>query len=384
MKVPLAWHNLTHDKRRLLLAVMGVAFAVLLMFLQLGFRNALFDSTVAFIEALDADLVITAGRRYTLAMPEPFSRRRLEQAHGVDGVAAAEPLYVEQSQGQLFGGEPRQGRPIRLVGFDPEGAPFGDADVRAAAAALRRPFTALVDTRSKDHFGPLEIGSEVNVAGKTLRIVGSFALGTDFANDGTLLVSTRTLHELLPIRYPSADGEGDVDLGVVRLAPGADIDRVRRGLGAVLPDDVRVFTKAELAAQERAFWRRSTPIGFVFGLGLVLGFVVGTVVCYQVLATEIADHMAELATLKAMGYAPGYFIRLVVEESLVLATLAFLPALACAGAAYWWLGMATGLPMRLSADRIAMIFALTLAMCVTSGLLAIRKLQAAAPADLFT
>lgn len=384
MKVPLAWNNLTHDKRRLLLAVTGVAFAVLLMFLQLGFRNALFDSTVAFIEALDGDLVIAAASRYTLALPEPFARRRLEQARSVDGVASAEPLYVEQSQGELFGGEPWRGRPIRLVGFDPDAAPFGDAGIRTAARALRRPFTALADTRSRRHYGPLGVGSDVIVAGKPLRIVGGFALGTDFTNDGTLLVSTRTLHELLPIRYPSADGVGDVDLGIVRIEPGADDERVRATLAATLPDDVRVFTMDEFAAQERSFWRRSTPIGFVFGLGLGLGFVVGTVVCYQVLATEIADHMAELATLKAMGYTSRYFVRLVVEESLYLATLAFLPGLAFAGAAYWWLGTATGLPMRLSIDRVAMIFAMTLTMCVTSGMLAIRKLHAAAPADLFT
>ena len=384
MKVPLAWNNLTHDRRRLLLAVSGVAFAVLLMFLQLGFRNALFDSTVAFIEALDADLVVAAAGSYTLAIADPFPRRRLEQAHGVEGIAVAEPLYLERSLAPLYGGSGNVGRPIRLVACDPEAAPFRDPVVRAQAPLLREPFTALVDTCSKEDFGPLAVGTEVNVAGKRVRVIGDFTLGTDFATDGTMLVSTRTLHELVPHRYPNADGEGNVDLGVVTVRAGAAVADVQRRLAGSLPDDVAVFTKREFVAREREFWRRSTPIGFVFGLGLALGFVVGVVVCYQVLATEISDHMAELATLKAMGYPPRYFLRLVVEESLYLATLAFLPGLATAAAAYWWLGAVTGLPMRLSLARAAAIFGLTLTMCVVSGLLAIRRLHSAAPADLFT
>lgn len=384
MKVPLAWRNLTHDLRRLLLAIAGVSFAVLLMFLQLGFLNALFDSTVGFVEAIDADLVMAASERYTLAFAEPFPRRRLEQAHAVDGVAVAEPLYLEQSLAQVYGGPDRVGRPIRLAGFDPDASIFIDPDIRVAAAALREPFTVLADARSKDEYGPLVSGSSTNVAGHTVRIVGTFHLGTDFANDGTLLVGTRTFHELLPQRYPNADGAGNVDLGVIRVGEGVAADEVRRALAAALPEDIRVYTKPEFIALERGFWQRSTPIGFVFGLGLALGFVVGVVVCYQVLATEISDHMAELATLKAMGYGPGYFLRLVIEESLYLATLAFLPGLGVAALAYAWLGEVTGLPMHLSLGRAGTIFALTLTMCVVSGLLAIRRLHAAAPADLFT
>jgi putative ABC transport system permease protein len=383
MRVPLAWKNLTHDRRRLALAVAGVSFAVLLMFLQLGFRNALFDSTVAFIEALDADLLVAASGCYTLAVAEPFPRRRLDQSRGVEGVALAEPLYIERHQAQVYGGADGRARPIRVAGFDPDVPLFVDPAIRRAAPGLREPFTALADARSKNDFGPLRPGENLDLGGRPVRILASFRLGTDFATDGTLLVGAGTFHELLPHRYPNADGPGNVDLGVIRVRPGADAVAVGRMLTAALPADVGIFTKAEFIARERDFWRRSTPIGFVFGLGLVLGFVVGMVVCYQVLATDISDHMAELATLKAMGYPPRYFLALVVEESLYLATLAFLPGLAAAATSYWWLGSVTGLPLRLSLGRAAAIFALTLSMCVASGLLAIRRLHVAAPADLF-
>lgn len=385
MKIPLAWHNLTHDRRRLVLAVLGVAFAVLLMFLQLGFRNALFDSTVAFIEGLDADLVIVATGRYTMAIAEPFPRRRLEQARVVEGVTAAEPLYVEQGLTRVYSGPGGVARPIRVAAFDPRRPPFVDPAIRAAAALLATPHTALADARSRaDGYGPLVTGAEIDLEGNPVRVVGTFSMGTDFANDGTLLVSTRTLHDIVPRRFPNDDGEGNVDVGLVRVRPGADVEEVRRAVATALSHDVRVFTKAGFVGQERDFWRRSTPIGFVFGLGLGLGFVVGVVVCYQVLATDVSDHMAELATLKAMGYAPRYFVLFVVQESLYLAVLAFLPGAAAAAATYGWLGAVTGLPMRLSIGRAVAIFVLTLSMCVVSGLLAIRRLHSASPADLFS
>lgn len=396
MRVPLAWNNLTHDKRRLLLAVGGVGFAVLLMFLQLGFRNALLDSTVAFLESLDADLIVASPARYALAVSESFPRRRLEQARGCPDVVVSEPLYLEGHLVTLRGDDgpgtmsvaesdnPASiDRPIRVAAFDPGAALFLDPDIRAAVPGLQEPMTVLADARSKRDYGPFAVGRKVKLAGRRVEVIGTFRLGTDFANDGTLLTSTETLHTLVPVRHAGGAGAANVDLGIVRIRAGADAEDVRERLTALLPADVVVHSKAGYVDAEMRFWKKSTPIGFVFGLGLALGFVVGVVVCYQILATEISDHMAELATLKAMGYSPWFFLFFVLEESLYLAVLGFIPGLAAAAACYAGLSSATGLLMRLSLDRAATIFILTLAMCVVSGLLAIRRLHTAAPADLF-
>lgn len=414
MRVPLAWRNLTHDVRRLGLAAGTVGFAVLLMFLQLGFLNALFDSTVAIVEVLDADLVITGRGRYTLVVSEAFPSRRLKQTLAVEGVASASPIHVEAYQallaprpqegdpspslvgrlvarflGPLFPVGSRSDRamprvPIRLVAVDPDSAPFVDAGLNTAAEALRVPMTALADRRSRTrNYGPLHTGATVDVAGRRLEIVGEFDLGTDFTSDGTLVVASATLESLLPRRYPNADGPGNVDIGIVRLEDGVDAEDACRRIAEVLPTDVRVHTKNALEAREIDFWRSNTPIGFVFVLGLVLGFVVGVIVCYQILATEISDSMPELATLKAMGYSPRFFLALILEECLYLATLGFVPGVLAAFGGYVALASWTGLPLRLTLPRVALVYALTLGMCIVSGVLAIRRLNSAAPADLF-
>lgn len=404
MRVPLAWCNLTHDLRRLVLAAGTVGFAVLLMFLQLGFWNALYDSTVALVEPLGADLVITGKGRYTMVISEAFPLRRIEQARAVEGVASAHPVYVEAYQAIVSpqAPEPASGggtvaggggirpvrAPIRLVAVDPGSAPFRDdrgewRELNAAIPALKVPLTALADRRSRDHYGPLGVGSRVTVSGRRLEIIGEFDLGTDFTSDGTLIVGSETLDILLPRRYPNLDGLGNVDVGIVRLEKGADPEKVRELVEAALPKDVNVHTKAGFIEREKVFWGENTPIGFVFFLGLILGFIVGIIVCYQILATEISDSMPELATLKAMGYSPRFFLALILEECLYLATLGFVPGVLAAAGGYAVLAAVTGLPMRLTPDRMALVYLLTLGMCIVSGLLAIRRLNSAAPADLF-
>ena len=406
MRVPLAWCNLTHELRRLVLAAGTVGFAVLLMFLQLGFLNALLDSTVALIDALDSDVVITGRGKYTLAVSEAFPSRRLTQARAVPGVVFSSAVYVEGYQAIVSpqpvekdtadesGEKPGAGdeaarkhalprSPIRLVAVDPTSAPFVDTDLNAAIQALREPLTALADRRSRKNYGPLVTGALVSVSGRRLKIVGEFDLGTDFTSDGTLIISSDTLDALLPHRYPNPDRLGNVDIGIVRIAPGTDADEACRRIAAALPADVRVLTKRAFIEQEKDFWQRSTPIGFVFLLGLTLGFIVGVIVCYQILATEISDSMPELATLKAMGYSPWFFLALILEESLYLATIGFVPGVAASAGLYTVLASATGLLMRLTIPRMALVYLLTLGMCVVSGFLAIRRLNAASPADLF-
>jgi putative ABC transport system permease protein len=405
-RTPLAWANLTHDKVRFALFVLGIAFAVVLMFVQLGFRNALLDSNTQLHDKLRCDLVLVSPNRQAIAMAETFPRERLDQAR-VTGVAEVHPMYIDNAFGRLRDASPNEAdrgpsRGVRSIGVDPDAHLLDLPELHprsATADALRTPNTLLFDRRTKRDpdrpgqtlYGPLAVGAETELSQHRVRVVGSFTLGTDFTSDGTLVMSDRTFLDILRRPYSlSASSAVRVDLGLIRLAPGADPQRVKEAIrgeltgGGRAPDpDVEVLTVEELKEREKTFWLNNTPIGFAFGFGTFMGFAVGVVICYQILSGDVTDHLPQYATLKAVGYGNGYLAWVVLQESLILAALGFAVGLGVSWAAYEALAASTGMPLRMTADRVAWVLVATVTMCAASGLIALIGLLRADPADVF-
>lgn len=384
VRTPLAWKNLTYDLRRLALAVAGVAFAVLLMCMELSFNEALFDSALALIRKFDGQLVMISPAKQTLVVREPFARRRLLQALGCEGVVAANALYIETQLAILKDVHSGIEQPIRVLAFDPDKRVLKIDAVARHREQLLLPDTALYDSRSKETYGlQAPYRDRVELSGSRVKIVGDFELGADFANDGNLLMSDVNYLKLFPERNVGEDGMAEVDVGVVKTTPGENPLTVRDRLRRMLPDDVAVLSKQDFEAQERQFWATRTPIGYVFWLGTIMGFVVGMVICYQILYTDIDDHMAEFATLKAVGYGNGYFIGVVLQEAAILSVLGFFPGVLVSQALCKIVAGATGLAVRASAPTLVQVFLLSAAMCIASGCLAMRRLIWADPAELF-
>jgi putative ABC transport system permease protein len=383
-RIPLAWRNLTENKWRLAASTAGAAFAVVLMLLQNGFRNALLDNMAALIAHLDGELFVTNRLRYMVSHPAPFPRRRILQALDADGVRAASPVYIDAEQSKWRNPVTGISRSIRVVAFPPRDDVLDLVAVRSRRDAWDRPDVALADERSKATlYGPLRVGTVSELQGKRLRIAGTFALGTDFRSNGTLLLSEQNMLAYYPERRGGSWGETAIDVGVLRTRPGADLARIRADLEARLPPDVIVLTKPEFLAKEEQFWENVAPLGAVFNIGVVMGFIVGLAICYQVLFSEISDRLAEFATLKAMGYSNRALFRIVVAEAVYLALLGFGVGLAVSFGLFGWLQGLTGLEMRLEPVGLALILALTVVMCVLAGGLAARRLLAVDPAELY-
>jgi putative ABC transport system permease protein len=385
--VPLAWLNLTHQKRRLFVSLAGVAFAVVLMFMEMGFWNALLDGVVALIQTFNADLVLVNKEKYALNVNQPFPRERLYQALAVHGVRAANPLYLETRISfwkNTDSADPDQPNiwPIRVVAFDLAHPALRIPEIEAYRSQLQLPDTTLMDVKSKKHFGRCAADIRRELARRSIRVVGTFSLGTDFSVNGNVLMSDRNFAKYFP--DPSSSTVlGKVEVGLIRTDPNVDRQIVQQTLQQDLPADVVVFSKEEYAQNEREFWQNATPVGFVFGLGLAMGFVVGVIICYQVLAADISDHLPEFATLKAIGYSNFYLTGVVLWEALLLAVLGFVPGLAISKLFYALLAFNTGLPLRLTAGRGVTVLLLTVAMCICSGMLAVRKVRKADPAEVF-
>jgi len=392
-KTPLAWKNLTHDWRRLAVAIAGIGFAVLLMFTQVGFQNALFDSQVKLIDDLRGDIFLVSKAKYTLAAEKRFALTRIRQARSCPGVRDAYPVYSERTTSvlkKIKRGLGNRGFPIRSIGFHLDDPIFRSQHIQNQLNLLRAPEAALIDRKSKAAKFNFPMNDDaalaqctVELANKKVTLVGTFDMGTDFAHDGNLLMSAENFAQYFPHRKRSGDPLSVVDIGVIHLQKGADLFDTRNVLEKILDQDVYVLTRQEFRNKEVTFWDKSTPIGTIFLAGKIIGFVVGMVICYQVIYSDIADHMPEFATLKAMGYSTGYFIRLIVVEALLLSVVGFLPGMKVSQVLYWWLAERTGLLMQMPWSSLLLVFSLTVLMCVASGLLALRKLLAADPATLF-
>ncbi len=394
-RVPVAWLNLTHSMRRFMLSVLGISFAVVLMFVELGFWRALLDSQTALIAKLDADLYLVSVSNSTITDAQTFPLSRLQQARGVAGVTWSQPVYVRYYP-FLWKNRDNMGVPewpIRVIAVRPDSdhPAFREEQMPGFADAQQKllaPRTALMDEQSKPLYdaiqrwrsgGPSPVGVEREVAGKSLTVVGMFRLGTDFSTDGNLIMSDRSFAGFLPMSAPLES----VDLGLIKLTDGADRAAVQTALRKALPPDVRVLTPNELSDEEQAFWTNSTPVGFIFIMGLLVGFIVGVVICFQILSTEVADHLAEFATLKALGYHDRAIGAIVLQEALWLSLLGFAAGLALGWPLYLALADRTGLPLKITFERAGLLLVLTVAMCVVSGLLALRRVRTADPAEVF-
>ncbi|NEQ29142.1 MAG: FtsX-like permease family protein, partial [Microcoleus sp. SIO2G3] len=310
------------------------------------------------------------------------SRSRLFQAAGTDGVASINSLYL--GIGRWRNPANRTFWQVQIYGFNPSNPAMDVPDAAPELKKLKMLNYVLYDQAARPDLG--NVASQLQQSKPLpaqlndlqIQVTGVFTMGASFSADGNLLVSDSTFLRLFPERQ--AD---DIDVGLITLKPGADIKQVQANIKAKLPDDVLVLTKEEFIQRERNYWSQVSPIGVIFGFGTIVGFLVGTVIVYQILYSDVSDHLPEYATLKAMGYGDSYLVGILLQEALILAILGFMPGFAISLGLYGLIAQATLLPVKMSLDRLVLVLSLTLVMCIASGAIAMRKLQSADPADIF-
>ena len=374
----LAWSNLAHSPSRLILSIGTVAAAGLLMFTQLGFLDASLESQGRIVSRLHPDLVLVSRARASLISLARFPLRLLVQARSIQGVRDATPLYVETRRHRLR--NPQTGRRyfVRVMALDPASKvlpgsfPSGTEEVDSL----------LIDLRSKPMLGVFRPGAAVELDQHRYRIRGTFRLGSDFVNDGNVLMTTRNLLRLLPKDRADARLE-QVDIGLVSLAPGVSSDAILREIRGLLPPDVQAMTLTGFLSREREFWRDHTIIGFVFTLGTVVGLLVGTIICAQLLYSIVSEFRRQFATLNAMGFRHSFTIGVVCIKSLILAIGGFVFAWSASFALYRGLSWFTGLTFALNGRRTIEVFGLTVLMTLIAALASLRPLLREDPADLF-
>ncbi len=390
-KIPLAWLQLVRNKSRFLVTVVGIAFIVLLMFIQIGFQDALYSSATQLHRHLQGDLFLVSSQYKSLTANQSFSRTRLYQVLGFNGVESVSPMYLGFAKFK----NPVNGEKysIYLIGIEPGRVALNLPELSPNLDKLKIPDVVLFDRDSRKEFGPIaerfeqynttqtvEIFPFNSVKGSKVRVGGLFSLGPSFGVDGNLIVSDLTfLRIFLNMRSSEM-----IDIGAVTLLPNTDAQKVVENIQAYFHNNLRVFTYKGFNDFEKKYWATRTPIGFLFGLMLIMVFVIGIVIVYQILYTNISNQIVAYATLKAIGYENSYLLKVVFQQAVILALLGYIPGFFLSLGIYNIAIKATKLPIRMNLNNMLVILLSTILMCMTSGLLATNKLRAADPADIFS
>jgi putative ABC transport system permease protein len=377
---PLAWAQLSHQKTRMGVAMGGIAFANVLIFMQLGFLNLFSGGATLLPSHLQGDLfLMKADSKYISA--STFERTLLYQAAAFDGVSRVEPLYAHYAVWAYS--KDQISYDTRVFAYNPTVPAFDIVELNQQQSKLAEPFTVLFDRLSRNELGP--VATDFVTTGKAkgfmnsrqMSVNGLFSLGSSFfLNSGNVVVSDVTYGELF-----GTDALQQVALGVVYVQPGTDLHALKLGIEQQVPG-IKTFTRQELKQKEVDF-QNENPSGVIFQFGAAMGFIVGIAIVYQVLYSDISDHLSEYATLKAIGYSGQTLLIVIFQEALLLAVLGYIPGFVASVGMYQLLTVLTKLELVMEIGLAMTVFTLTLAMCLISAAIASNKLRSADPADVF-
>jgi putative ABC transport system permease protein len=379
--IPLAWRQLIYNKPRFITALAGVSFGVVIMLFQFGIYQAIMKMVIRPIVAVRGDLMLVSRDYQFLISPDSFPERRLYQVLADKDVEAIYPFSISFEMWR----NPESGAKIRtaFMGVYAGKNPFLLPEAASRDDVLSNPEGVLFDKGSAREFGDVEglfkkqgaFLDEIN--GRRVLVCGIFTMGRTLAVYGNVIAGMETYKRI------SEQVSGLINVGLISLLPGVVPEEAAARIQRILPDDVKIITRQEIIRCEQTYWRDNTPIGFVVVAGMFLGLFVGTVIVYQILYSDINDHIKEYATLKALGLGQGYFVKFIVSESLILLVIGFIPGISISAALFYAASSLAGIPAQLTLSGTMIVFSLTAVMCISAGLLATRRIRSVDPAEIF-
>lgn len=379
--LPLAWLLLSKQPTKFLTAILGVAVAGMLILIQLAIQDALYNSSVAIVKKFDAELVMISQKSASLTGLASFDQPRLANVFAADSVQNVYPIRWRYVKWRLPGES--LGRLAIAIGINPSQPVFKDDAIQAIQAELSIPGRILYDSLSRPEFGPVQEQFErertmVAYGGDVrLKVAGLVRLGPSFGYDSSFITSQSTVDSIYP------ESAGQIELGLVKLKPGVNVDTALAKLSTSLPADVNLMTAKQFANTEKSYWANSKPIGYVFLFCAVMGLAVGAMMVYQLLSMDVSFHLPAYALMLSIGYQRLRLESVVFMQGIILSVLGFPISWLVSSLLCRLIAGATSLPMALPALTVALTFLLVVFMCSASSLLAMSKLNDADPAELF-
>ena len=400
-RTPVALLNLFSNPTRAAVSVGGVSFALLLIFMQLGFRGAVANTATLVYSRLAGDIVIRSPDYVHLYEPRTFDRYWLRLAESHPEIERVSPFWVSLTRWQnppkseACTNAPPDGsfRTVGMMGMEIDRPVIDLPELEGLLDAIKDPNSMLVDRTTRAEYGPQnckqfsdqDLGLRTELGNISTQITGHFRLGTGLATNGAVLVNDIAFARRSPV-----DTRTKASLGLIRVKQGVNSEKLAESLLAWMSEidpnasaSVKILSMRKQIDWERNRWLTETPIGMIFTMGVILSFIIGAAIVYMVLATDVTSRISEFATLKAMGYSNFYVALIVMRQAWILAAGGYLIAASLSYGLYALTVNLSGIPTFMTVERMVGVGLLAVLMCSMSGLLAIRKLWKADPASLF-
>ncbi|MDX1930036.1 MAG: ABC transporter permease DevC [Pirellulaceae bacterium] len=380
--VAIGWSQLSHGKTRMIVALCGVSVIVAMILTVLSLKDAVIESTLQVPKSLKGDVIVMSARTQTILRPAPFPRRFLDRLHGIDGVAAVSSVAIENAR--WINPETRQEHPIRVFGLDLEFDVIALPGIDPGEPRLKMKDTIIFDASSRPKFGPVAQrfksgqGFSTEVNGRRVDVCGLTYAGVSIAADGNLFTTHANFQRL----FPNLGGSRS-HIGVIRLKASSSQAEVARQVREMLGSEARVLTRTEMMEAEKAFMKLNDPVDDIMGMIASVAFFVGMIIVYQILYTDVVNHLPQFATLKAIGFTGFFLLGIILAEGVILSLLGFGPGLIMAHGLTILAQHATLLPVTITLSNTFGVLLAAISMCVFAASIAVRKITQAEPASVF-
>jgi putative ABC transport system permease protein len=369
----LAWRNLSHDRARFVVTLVGVLFAVLLMGVELGLLLGFARTTSSLVDHTDADLWITPAGTTNVDIAGRLDERRRFEALAVPGVAQVDQLMMQFA----FWRKPDGGtESVSIVGFNlatGQGRPWNLAE--GAIEDLQQDDAVIIDRLYAAKLGVTALGQTIEINNRRARVVGFTAGIRTFTQSPYVFTTHRNAQRFTFFR------PDQTTYLLVRLRPDADAAAVRAALQTRL-GRVDVWFAEDFARAAQRYWLITTGAGSALLLAALLGLVVGIVIVGQTLYATTVDRLPEYATLRAMGAPNRYLYRVILKQAAISAVFGFAGGMVLVGVVVLVSTRST-VAVAMPPGLIAVLALLTLCMCALGALVSIRRVTRIDPTSVF-
>lgn len=380
--VAIGWSQLSHGRTRMVVALCGVSVIVAMILTVLSLKDAVIESTLQVPKSLKGDVIILSARTQTILRPAPFPRRFLDRLHGIDGVAAVSSVAIDNAR--WINPDTHQEHPIRVFGLDLEFDVLELPGIDPTEPRLKWKDTFIFDASSRPKFGAVSKqfangqGFTTEVNGRRTEVCGLTYAGVSIASDGNIFTTHANFQRLFP-----NIGSAKSHIGVLRLTKKRSTAEVVHQIRELLGAEAKVLSRQEMMESEKAFMKTNDPVDDIMGMIAGVAFLVGMIIVYQILYTDVVNHLPQFATLKAIGFTGMFLLGIIIAEGLILSLLGFWPGLLMAHGLAWLAQEATLLPVSISIGNTIGVLIAAIFMCALAASIAVRKITLAEPASVF-